>query len=144
MTLNQGYFLNIKNMENENFVLVYVKFAGKNTNGTYDYDFFFSNTPEYVWGQSWDVDCPSNNGDLTPDSTTYSIIKRVNTNLPLKTAEETSCYSMEYATFGILALSWIDIENLDVYPEHGRLVFHFGDKIDRIEELLSLYDWELK
>lgn len=128
----------------KDLVLVYVKSAGKNTDGSYDYDLFFSDTPEYVWGPSWDVDNPSSNGDLTPDSTTYSLVKRVKTTLPLKTAEETSCYSMEYATYGILALSWIDIENLDVYPEFGRMVLHFGDKISTVEEKLSYYDWKLK
>ena len=142
MTLSQGY-LNVKNMENENFVLVYVKFAGKNTNGTYDYDFFFSKTPEYVWGQSWDVDYPSNNGDLTPDSTTYSLIKRVNTSLPLKTAEETSCYSMEYATYGILALSWVDIELMVEYPP-SRCVLHFGDTLEYVEETLSIINAKFK
>ena len=130
-------------MENENFVLVYVKFAGKNTNGTYDYDFFFSKTPEYVWGQSWDVDYPSNNGDLTPDSTTYSLIKRVNTSLPLKTAEETSCYSMEYATYGILALSWVDIELMVEYPP-SRCVLHFGDTLEYVEETLSIINAKFK
>lgn len=128
----------------KDLVLVYVKSAGKNTDGSYDYDLFFSDTPEYVWGPSWDVDNPSSNGDLTPDSTTYSLVKRVKTTLPLKTAEETSCYSMEYATYGILALSWIDIENLDVYPEFGRMVLHFGDKISTVEEKLSYYDWKFK
>lgn len=128
----------------DNLVLVYVKDAGKNTDGTYIYDLFFSETPEYVWGPSWDENYPVNNGDLTPDETTYSVVKRVKTTLPFKTVEETSCYSMEYATYGILALSWIDIENLDVYPEYGRVVLHFGDKIGDIEQKFSLYDWELK
>ena len=128
----------------DNLVLVYVKDAGKNTDGTYIYDLFFSETPEYVWGPSWDENYPVNNGDLTPDETTYSVVKRVKTTLPFKTVEETSCYSMEYATYGILALSWIDIENLDVYPEYGRVVLHFGDKIEDIEQKFSLYDWELK
>lgn len=128
----------------DNLVLIYVKSSGKNTDGTYDYDLFFSKTPEFAWGPDWDVDYPSNNGDLTPDSTTYSVIKKVKTTLPFKTAEETSCYSMEYATYGILALSWIDIENLEVYPEHGRLVLHFGDDIETVKEYLSLYGWELK
>ena len=99
-------------MEKEDILkLVYVKYMGKNTDGTYVYNFFFSETPEYVWGPAWDVDNPSNNGDITPDSTTYSVVKQVYTTLPLKTAEETTCYSMEYATYGILALCWIDIEN---------------------------------
>lgn len=131
-------------MNNDNLVLVYVRDAGKMTDGTYIYDLFFSETPEFVWGPDWDVDYPSNNGDLTPDDTTYSLIKRVVTNLPFTTAEETSCYSMEYATYGILALSWINIENLNEYPEHGRLTLHFGDSLYKVEELLSLYNWELK
>jgi hypothetical protein len=129
-------------MENE--VLVYVKPICKNTNKTYEYDFFFSNTPEYVWGPDWDVDNPVSNGDITPDSTTYSKIRRVKTNLPLKTVEETSCYSMEYATYGILALAWIDIENLDIYPENGRLTMYFGEKEEDVIEKLSKYNWEFK
>lgn len=132
-------------MENEeNLKLVYVKQLGKNTDGTYVYNFFFSETPEYVWGPAWDVDNPSSNGDIMPDSTTYSVIKKVITTLPLKTAQETTCYSMEYATYGILALCWIDIENLSVYPEHGRLSMLFGENIQSIKEKLELYDWNLK
>jgi hypothetical protein len=127
-----------------NEVLVYIKPICKNTNKTYEYDFFFSSTPEYVWGPDWDVDNPASNGDITPDSTTYSKIRRVKTNLPLKTVEETSCYSMEYATYGILALAWIDIENLDIYPENGRLTMYFGEKEEDIIEKLSKYNWEFK
>ena len=129
-------------MNNE--VLVYVKPICKNTNGTYEYDFFFSSTPEYVWGPEWDINVPSSNGDITPDSTTYSKTRRVKTTLPLKTFEETSCYSMEYTIYGIFALCWIDIENLDEYPENGRLTMYFGEDEDKIVEKLSLYSWEFK
>lgn len=123
-------------------VLVYVRPAYKNTDGTYEYDFFFSQTPEYVWGPDWDVPNPSICGDVSPEESTYSSIRRVSTTLPLKTAEETSCYSMEYVTFGILALAWIDIENLTEYPEHGRMTLHFGDSFDKVEEKLAEYGWE--
>lgn len=122
-------------------VLVYVRPAGRDTDGKYEYDLYFSKTPEYVWGPEWDVDSPISNGDITPDATTYDEIMRIATSLPLKTAEETGCMSMEYATYGILALSWIDIENLDEYPEHGRMVFHFGDDKEFIMEKLSEYGW---
>ena len=129
-------------MNNE--VLVYVKPICKNTNGTYEYDFFFSSTPEYVWGPEWDINVPSSNGDITPDSTTYSKTRRVKTTLPLKTFEETSCYSMEYTIYRMFALCWIDIENLDEYPENGRLTMYFGEDEDKIVEKLSLYSWEFK
>ncbi len=125
-------------------VLVYVKPICKNTNGTYEYDFFFSKTPEYVWGPDWDIDTPSSNGDLTPEESTYSEIKRVITTLPLKTLEETSCYSMEYATYGILALAWIDIENLEEYPENGRMTLKFGFSKDKVESLLDSQSWKFE
>ena len=125
-------------------VLVYVKPICKNTNCTYEYDFFFSETPEYVWGPDWDIDTPSSNGDLTPEESTYSEIKRVITTLPLKTLEETSCYSMEYATYGILALAWIDIENLEEYPENGRMTLKFGFSKDKVESLLDSQSWKFE
>lgn len=125
-------------------VLVYVKPICKNTDNTYEYDLFFSETPEYVWGPDWDVDSPASNGDITPDSTTYSEIKRIITNLPLTTLEETTCYSMEYATYQIMALAWINIENLDEYPENGRLTMYFGETKDEIINKLQKYNWDFK
>ena len=131
-------------MEKEdNLKLIYVKYLGKNTDGTYVYDFFFSETPEYVWGPSWDVDNPSSNGDITPDSTTYSLVKQVITDLPFTTAEETSCYSMEYATYGILALSWVNIDLMDEYPK-SRCVLHFGDTLEYVSNILSIINAKFK
>lgn len=129
-------------MEEE--VLVYIKEANKYTDGTFEYDFFFSNTPDIVWGPDWEVSSPVSCGDITPDKTTYTTIKRVKTTLPLKTIEETSCYSMEYAINGIVALAWIDLENLEDYPENGRMVFHFGDSVEKTEELLGNYDYKFE
>jgi len=125
-------------------VLVYVRPKFKNTDGTFEYEFFFSTTPDFVWGPDWDVDNPAANGDITPEDSTYSSIYRVKTDLPLKTAEETSCYSMEYATYGMMALAWIDIENLNEYPKYGRMALHFGDSFEYVLEKLSEYGWELK
>jgi hypothetical protein len=125
-------------------VLVYVKPICRNTDNTYEYDFFFSETPEFVWGPDWDVNSPASNGDITPDSTTYSEIERVITNLPLTTLEETTCYSMEYATYQIMALAWINIENLDVYPENGRLTMYFGETKNEIIDKLQKYNWNFK
>lgn len=124
-------------------VLVYVKPICKNTNNTFEYDLFFSETPDYVWGPNWDIDTPNINGDMTPEESTCSSVVRIRTKLPLKTFEETSCYSFEYVTYGIFALAWIDIENLDAYPEIGRMVFHFKDKKADVLSNVTLVDWEV-
>ena len=125
-------------------VLVYINPVCKNTDKTYEYDFFFSDTPEFVWGPDWDINSPASNGNILPDPTTYTKIRRVKTNLQLKTLSETTCFSMEYATYKILALAWIDIENLDEYPEKGRLTMYFGTPEKEIEEQLALYNWKFK
>lgn len=125
------------------YYLVYVKLSYVNTDNTYVYDFFFSATPDIVWGLDWEINNPLSCTDLTPDPSTYSIIKRIQTKMPLKTIEETSCYSMEHAIPRIIALAWINIENLEEYPENGRMVFHFGDTMDEVKELLKKYDIEL-
>jgi len=127
-----------------NEVLVYVRPKFSDSDGTYVYEFFFSDTPDFVWGPDWSVSNPSICGDVSPEESTYSSIYTVKTTLPLKTAEETSCYSMEYTTYRMLALAWIDIENLTEYPEHGRMALHFGDSLENVEENLSMYDWVLE
>lgn len=125
-------------------VLVYVKYDCLNTEGEYEYLLFFSETPDFVWGQDWEINNPASLSDTTPEKSTYSTIYRLKSPLPLKTIQETTCYSLEYATYGIIALSWIDIENLDEYPEFGRMVFHFGDTMDKIMEEVEKYNCKIE
>ena len=37
-----------------NLKLVYVNPIGKNSSDEYEYEFFFSETPEVVWGEEYD------------------------------------------------------------------------------------------
>lgn len=123
-------------------VLVFVKPICKNTDQTYEYDLFFSDTPDIVWGVDWEVNTPGlvSSDEITPDSTTYNKVVRIKTSFPLKTIEETYCYSMEYAIARIIALSWIDIENMEEYPEKGRMVLYFGDSYGHVKGVLSEFN----
>jgi hypothetical protein len=133
-------------MNSNNLVLVFVKPICKNTDQTYEYDLFFSDTPEIVWGVDWEVNTPGlvSTDEITPDSTTYNKVVRIKTNHPLKTVQETYCYSMEYAIARIIALSWIDIENMEEYPEKGRMVLYFGDTFEHVQGVLSEFGIILK
>ena len=126
-------------MNSNDQVLVFVKPICKNTDQTYEYDLFFSNTPDIVWGVDWEVNTPGlvSSDEITPDSTTYNKVIRIKTTFPLKTIQETYCYSMEYAIARIIALSWIDIENMEEYPEKGRMVLYFGDTFEHVKGILS-------
>ena len=120
-------------------VLVFVKPIYTNTDHTYEYDLFFSDTPDIVWGVDWECNTPGlvSPDEIVPDSTTYNKVVRIKTEFPLKTIQDTYCYSMEYAIARIIALSWIDIENMEEYPEKGRMVLHFGDTFEHVKGELS-------
>lgn len=126
-------------MNSNDEVLIFVKPICKNTDQTYEYDLFFSNTPDIVWGVDWEVNTPGlvSTDEITPDSTTYNKVVRIKLPFPLKTVQETYCYSMEYAIARIIALSWIDIENMEEYPEKGRMVLYFGDTFEHVKGVLS-------
>ena len=120
-------------------VLIFVKPICRNTDQTYEYDLFFSDTPDIVWGVDWEVNTPGlvSTDEITPDPTTYNKVVRIKVPYPLKTVQETYCYSMEYAIARIVALSWIDIENMEEYPEKGRMVLYFGDTFEHVQGVLS-------
>lgn len=126
-------------MNSNDSVLVFVKPISKNTDQTYEYDLFFSDTPDIVWGVDWECNTPGlvSSDEITPDSTTYNNVVRIKTTFPLKTIQDTYCYSMEYAIARIVALSWIDIENMEEYPEKGRMVLYFGDSFAHVRGVLS-------
>ena len=126
-------------MSSKNTVLVFVKPICRNTDQTYEYDLFFSDTPDIVWGVDWECNTPGlvASDEIMPDSTTYNKVVRIKLPFPLKTVQETYCYSMEYAIARIIALSWIDIENMEEYPEKGRMVLYFGDTFEHVQGVLS-------
>jgi hypothetical protein len=133
-------------MNSNDEVLIFVKPICKNTDQTYEYDLFFSNTPDIVWGVDWEVNTPGlvSTDEITPDSTTYNKVVRIKLPFPLKTIQETYCYSMEYAIARIIALSWIDIENMEEYPEKGRMVLYFGDTFEHVKGVLSEFEIFIK
>lgn len=127
----------VNDIDKDNLKLVYVKpiTDGKDY---YEYDFLFSDTPDVVWGIDWNDNAPNLCGDISPEPSTYNIVKRVKTILPFNVIQNNSCYSMEYAINRSVALSYINLEGLEEYPE-TRLVFHFGDSYSYVEnELLKM------
>ena len=121
--------------------LVYVNKAFKNPDGSYEYDLYFSETPDVVWGVDWDIENPISTYDSesnnAPEKSTYQLVKRVSFPYELKTVQEITCFSMEYAVNRIVSLAWINLDVLQEYPEKGRCVLHFGDSIEKVKEIFE-------
>lgn len=124
--------------------LIYVKFINLDIEGNYVYELLFSENPEMVWGVYWDELNPSSCGDLTPDKTTYSTVKKIRSPFKLKTIQECSCLTMEHAIESVIALSWIDINVLEEYPSDGRMTLHFGEDIETVEKILTPFEINLE
>lgn len=127
-------------METDNLFLVYINPIGKGSDNLFQYEFFFSENPETVWGEDWNVACPSACGNLLPDSTTYSHIEILKTEIPLFCIQQNSCFSLQDCIDGLVCLGAEDISEYQNYPEPIRLVFHFEEKYDSVIEKLKIRD----
>ena len=117
--------------------LVYMNPIGKNSEEKYEYEFFFSETPDIVWGENWEIACPSICGDMKPDKSTYSVIRRAITDIPFLCAQQNSCFSMQDCIDGCISLAFEDISLYTEYPQPYRIVFHFGEDYDSIVKKLD-------
>ena len=123
---------------NINLHLIYINPIGKNSNDLYEYEFFFSETPDIVWGEDWDNPCPAACENTLPDPETYSEVKILKTNIPLLCAQNNVCFSLSNCIDGIICLGYEDISEYTEYPEPIRLVFQFAENYDSIIEKLEL------
>lgn len=111
--------------------LIYVKPIGKNVKGLNEYEFLFSETPDTVWGEKWELQCPSAVLNIRPSEDTYSDVKRVITDVDLFCAQQNSCYSMQDCIDGCIALMWF------YNKKEEAIVFKFGEDINSTVKKLT-------
>lgn len=113
-------------------------------NEKYSYRLFFSENPDVVWGNSWDYDNPgiissTDIDEIYPQAESYSETEDIKSDYRLGLAMKNTCYPLLYCIYGILALAWIDIEDLEEYPDQGRGVLKFGMDYDEVQEIIQQY-----
>mgnify|MGYP006988907265 CR=1 FL=1 len=124
-------------MENENLFLVYVNPIGENSSNNFEYEFFFSETPDVVWAEDWNIESPSACSNVIPDESMYTLVERIETNIPLICAQENSCFSLADVQDNILAICFENISGYETYPEPYRIILHYGDKYDDVKKVLE-------
>lgn len=116
----------------DNLCLIYVRMIGENGEGEYEYELFFSETPDIVWGEDWAEQCPAAIGDIPPDEKVISCVKRIISPYRLNCAQGNFCFSMQDSIDGIISLCWC-------FDESDNLLFKFkfGEKHDLVKNKLS-------
>ncbi len=124
-------------MNEDELFLVYVNPIGENSIEWYEYDVYFSKTPDIVWGYGWDCEFAAQGDIEPPDKQTYCLVKRLKTNIPLQCAQNNNSYGMRYAVEDIISLAFEDISEYDEYPD-DRIVLHFGETYRSVENKFAL------
>ncbi len=126
--------------------ICYINHVGKNTDGMNVYQFMFTETPDDVFCDGWSEKpaCNISNDVLMPDESMYNYIAELKTDMPLDLAQDNCCYSMQDCRDGIIALASENLDTAEEYPEEGRVVIHFGDEFDEIEDMLANRELRLK
>ena len=126
-------------MQRQGLKLVFVNKIGKNSDDMFEYELYYSYTPDVVWAEDFAEQVPSicSIDDLLPEVSTYNAIMRCTGKTEFSLAQENSCFSMQDCIDGIIKLVWI----LDRDGYYYGL--DFGTDIDEAEEFFSDYGIEM-
>ena len=117
--------------------LAFVGRIGKGNDGNYVYELLFSMAIDEVWGEDWEVRPAGICGVIAPGEDTFDLRKVVTCPIRLDLAMNNSCFSMQDCTDDIIPLAWENIDDLDEYPDSGRLVLRFGETYANVEDKLA-------
>lgn len=117
-------------MENNSLHLVYINPIGKDSNNLYEYEFFFSETPDIVWGQDWNIACPAACENTLPDPETYSEVKTLKTEIPLFCVQQNTCFSIQDCIDGIVCLGYFQTNKSVVKFDFSETIYNVIEKIE--------------
>lgn len=124
--------------------LAFISEIGRLVDGGYLYKFSFTNQPEVVWGDYFNVAPTIVVPNLVPDEETISEEYKVSSKYHLILATKSSCFSMQDAFDNIIPLAFVDIEKHDlVYYKDNVLKFEFGEHIDITEDKFNECGFEI-
>lgn len=113
--------------------LIYVDLIGKNTDGNYEYGFYFAD--HIIQHKEWGYDTCGLQDSIRPRR--YDIVCRIIMSIPMMCLQNNMCFGMLHGVDGIVAIAYEDISDYDEYPSDGRLVFHYGMEKQCVEDMLS-------
>ena len=124
--------------------LIFVNELGPNYKNENIYEFIFGNETEELWGDEWDAR-PAH-GKPGPPELQYieSVGVLNNTKLSLDLVQNSDYFNMEHALDNVIALGWETYEDDYDNGEEERLVFHFGEELQKVKDKLYSRDIILK
>ena len=117
--------------------LLFVRLIGEETGGIYRYEFMFTDNPDEAWGENWEFKPCCLVNDLMPSDEYISEVHIVKTKIKFDLIQDNCCFGMQDCLDGIVAVAFENIDDLEEYPDDGRLVFMFGETYEDVERKLA-------
>ena len=118
--------------------LCFIRLIGEENDGYYRYEFIFTDNPDEVWGEDWEHKPIGLINNPIPSDDYLTEIHIVKTKIKFDLIQNNMCFSMQDCLDGIVALAWQNIDELDAYPEDGRIYYMFGESLEDVERKLAL------
>ncbi len=124
--------------------LLFINELGPNYKNENIYEFIFGKETEELWGDEWDAR-PAH-GKPGPPELQYieSVGVLNNTKVSLDLVQNSDYFNMEHALDNVIALGWETYEDDYDNGEEERLVFHFGEELQKVKDKLYSRDIILK
>lgn len=121
------------------YKIVYISLIGKDFEDKYVYNLLLSTDTNETFSEGWGEKpaCNIPNEVLMLSNEYYEYIKELKTYIKLDLAQDNCCFSMQDCRDKIIALASENLDEAEEYPEEGRIIIHFGDKIDDVEQMLA-------
>jgi len=118
-----------------NEFLCFIKLIGEENDGIYRYEFIFTNDIDNFEVIEDNEPCCLSE---TIEPSTYEIIHIVKMKIKLDLIQDNCCFSFKHAKLGIVSIAWENIDELDEFPEEGRIFFKFGETYEEVENKLAI------
>ena len=121
----------------EQLYIVFAERTGEDESGNFFYRILFSDNPDVVWGDNFNVTPAGIIPDLEPDSSTIKKEYMLTTKKRLRTVVESTWFSIQDCIDGIIALLF--------YGDGDKIVnIPFGMEFEKVEKYVEWFGGELK
>ena len=127
-----------KKMDEEKVYLCFIRLIGEENDGYYRYEFIFTNNRDEVWGEGFEQKPACLVNDLMVSEEYVYEVHIVKMKIKLDLIQNNCCFSVSDSYDGICSIAWENIDELDEFPEEGRVFFKFGETLEEVEDKLAM------
>lgn len=118
--------------------LCFIRLIGEENDGFYRYEFIFTDNVDEVFGEDFNQKPACLVNDLMVDEQYVTEVHVVRTKIKLDLIQNSCCFSVSDSYDGIVSIAWENIDDMDEFPEEGRIFFKFGETYEEVENKLAM------